>query len=61
MGKHQASPKLKNTMKDFYALIRVAAMLLPVGQSTAWNILQSLKNGGTEDKAGAEIVDPGAI
>ena len=46
--------------RDVWALKQVAAMLLPLGQSTAWNILQSLRNGGSEDKGQDEIVDPRA-
>ena len=45
---------------DTWAFRRVAAMLLPLGQSTAWEILQRIGNGGNEDKAGGEIVDHGA-
>jgi len=41
---------------DTWAFRRVAAMLLPLGQSTAWEILQSMGNGDTEDKARGEIV-----
>jgi len=41
---------------DTWAFRRVAAMLLPLGQSQAWEILQSMGNGDTEDKARGEIV-----
>ncbi len=46
---------------DTWALRRVAVMLLPLGQSTAWEVLQRIGNGGNEDKAGGEIVNLGAI
>ena len=46
---------------DGWAFKRVAEMLLPLGQSTAWNILQSLQKGGSEDKAQGEIVNPEPI
>jgi len=36
-------------------------MLLPLGQSTAWEILQRIGNGGNEDKAGGEISILGQI
>jgi len=32
-------------------------MLLSLGQSTAWNILEGMENGDTEDKAKGEIVN----
>jgi len=47
----------------------VAVMLSPLEPAKAWEILQGLlegsafallKNGDTQDKAGAEILDPGA-
>ena len=43
-----------------WALRWVAAMLLPLGQSTGWETLQCMGNGGNEDKAGGEIVPPEA-
>jgi len=46
---------------DVWALRRVAAMLLPLGPARGWEILENLKNGDTQDKAGGEIFKPGAI
>ncbi len=45
---------------DFWAVRRVAAMLQPLGQARGWEVLQSLGNGDTQDKAQSEIVNPGA-
>ena len=45
---------------DGWALRRVAEMLLPLGQAKGWEILQSRKNGGSEDKARDEIINPRA-
>jgi len=45
---------------DGWAFKRVAEMLLPLGPSTAWDILQSLKNRGAQVKPQGEIVNPGA-
>jgi len=44
---------------DTCALRRVAAKLVPMGPAGAWEILHSLESGG-DDKAKAEIVNPGA-
>ncbi len=33
-------------------------MLLPVGVTTGWEILEGMENGGTEDRVRAEIVNP---
>ncbi len=41
---------------DRLMLARVAEMLSPLGQVAAWEILEGMKNGGTEDKAQGEIV-----
>ena len=46
--------------RDDRVLRRVAAMLLPLGQAPAWEILQVLENGDTQGKAQVEIVNPGA-
>ena len=36
---------------DTWALRRVAEMLLPHGQARAWEILEGMENGGSEDRA----------
>jgi len=41
---------------DAWALRRLAGKLVPLGPAGAWEILQRLENGGTQGKAGAEIV-----
>jgi len=41
---------------DTWALRRLAAKLLLLGPAGAWEILQSLKNGDSQDKARVEIV-----
>ena len=46
---------------DTWVLKQAAKLLLPLGAATGWEILERMENGGTEDKAGGEIVDPGAI
>jgi len=40
-------------------LRRAARLLVPMGPAGAWEILHSLESGGGDDKAQAEIVNPG--
>jgi len=42
-------------------LRQAAKLLLPLGVTTGWEILERMENGGTEDKAGAEILSSRAI
>jgi len=44
---------------DSWALRRLAAKLVPMGPAGAWEILHSLESRGGDDKAQAEIVNPG--
>lgn len=42
-------------------LNRAAKLLLPLGPAMGWKILEDLKNGDSQVKAGGEIVNLGAI